>query len=73
MYYIEDCQLCLFRGQFHSCGWCNDIDSSTGDGQVQLSLEDCGYPFHNRPHESRKYFNEMDEHIPELDGKKPNF
>jgi tetratricopeptide (TPR) repeat protein len=68
-YYIEPCQLCLSRGDFHSCGWCTDTDSSAGNGKVKLPKEDWGYPYHQKAHPDRKYYTSDNVHIPEMNGK----
>ena len=63
-FYIEPCQLCISRsGATHAtCGWCNDSDTCyrRSDGSypgnwVKISKDD-GYPFHELPHKTRRYY-----------------
>lgn len=64
-YYTEPCQLCLSRNgrTYDICGWCNEPDThyKKKDGTypgdwIRIPFEGYGYPFHARPHPTRKYF-----------------
>jgi len=80
-FYIETCQLCASRavsGQRYlidDCGWCNDSDTfyrsdSKETGNIIKLTPETGYPFHNNPHRSRKYY-KNNEYLPKLDGTLP--
>ncbi len=64
-YYIEPCQLCISRNgsTYDSCGWCHDDDThyKQSDGTysgdwVIIPYKGYGYPFHELPHPTRKYY-----------------
>ncbi len=78
-YYIEPCQLCISRNgsTYDTCGWCNDDDThfKTSDGKypgdyIKITAENMGYPFHNSPQETRKYY-KNNVFIAESIGKRP--
>jgi len=64
-YYIEPCQLCISRNgvTYNKCGWCHDTDTHfkkkngefPGDW-IKIINGGGGYPFHEIPHPTRKYF-----------------
>jgi hypothetical protein len=64
-FYIEPCQLCISRNgsTYDSCGWCHDSDThhKTTDGTyagdwVVIPHKGDGYPFHELPHPTRRYY-----------------
>lgn len=66
-YYIEPCQLCISRGtninSYGGCGWCakNEDTYHASDNRyigdiIKIPYEGYGYPFHEIPHETRKYY-----------------
>lgn len=79
-YYVEPCQLCISRNgsTYSSCGWCQESDThyKKGDGTfpgdwVSIPYGGYGYPFHELPHETRKYY-KNNNHIELSDGNLPS-
>lgn len=77
-YYIEPCQLCIARnGSTHDiCGWCNDRDTFYkkrdiyAGNYIKLSYGGNGYPYHEIPHITRRYYKD-DVHLEKFDAKTP--
>ncbi|MBT9099246.1 hypothetical protein KFZ76_16250 [Methylovulum psychrotolerans] len=78
-YYIEPCQLCIQRNgaTYENCGWCHDSDThySNRDGEycgdyIILPYGGYGYPFHELPHPTRKYY-KSNRYLENSDGKLP--